>query len=62
MSKDQYEHRMKDRLPNTRERVEFSKLYCGGTLFNNNTSSKIDVYQQVSFGVSDIIRSKELYE
>ena len=37
-------------------------MYCGGTLFNDHASSKIDVYHQVSLGASDTIRSKELYE
>ena len=37
-------------------------MYCGGTLSSHHTSSKIDVYHQVSLGAFDTIRSKELYK
>ena len=59
---DQYECRVKGKLPNTRGREDPAKLYCGGTLFNDHASSKIDVYHQVSLGVSDTIRGKKLYD
>ena len=62
VSTDQYECRVKGRLPNTRGREDPHKMYCGRTLFNDHASSKINVYQQVSLGASDTIRSKELYE
>ena len=62
VSTDQYEYRVEGRLPNTRGREDPHKMYYGGTLFNDHTFSKIDVYHQVSLGVSDTIRSKELYE
>ena len=48
VSTDQYECRVKGRLPNTRGREDPHKMYCGGTLFNDHASSKIDVYHQVS--------------
>ena len=37
-------------------------MLCGGTLFVDHGSSKIDIFHQVSLGTSDTIRSKELYE
>ena len=37
-------------------------MYCEGTLFNDHTSSKIDVFHQVFLGESDTIRSKGIYE
>jgi len=59
---DQYECRVKKMLPNTRWRKDPQKMYCGGTLFNDHGSSKIDVFHQVSLGASDTGRSKNLYE
>ena len=37
-------------------------MFCGGTLFNDHVSSKIDVFHQVLLGASDIVRSKILHE
>ena len=62
VSTDQYECRVKGSLPNTRGREDPQKIYCGGTLFNDHASSKIDVYHQVSLGASDTVRSKHDYE
>ena len=62
VSIDQYECRVKGLLSNTRGREDPAKKYCGGTLFNDHASSKIDVFHQISLGASDTIRSKELYE
>ena len=62
MSTDQYECRVKGRLPNTRGKEDPAKMYSGGTLFNDHASSQIQVYHQVSLGLSDTIRSKEQYE
>ena len=45
---DQYECRIKRRLHNTRGREDPHKMYCGGTLFNDHASSKIDIYHHVS--------------
>ena len=38
------------------------KMYCGGTIFVDHRSSKMDVLHQVLFGVSDTIRSKDIHE
>ena len=53
VSLNQYECRVKGRLPNTRGREDPSRTYRGDTLLNNHTSSKIDVYHQVSLGAFD---------
>ena len=62
VSTDQYECRIRGRLPNTRGKEDPQKMYCGGTLFSDHASSKIDVFHQVSLGTSDTIRSKNEYE
>ena len=62
VSTDQYENRLKGGLPNTRRREDLHKMYCGGILFNEYASSKIDVYYQFSLAASGTIRSKELYD
>ena len=62
VSTDQYECRVKGRLPNTRGQEDPAKMYCGGTLFNDHASSKIDVFHQVSIGASDTLRSKGEFE
>ena len=62
VSTDQYECRIRGRLPNTRGKEDPQKMYCGGTLFSDHASAKIDVFHQVSLGASDTIRSKNEYE
>ena len=62
VSTDQYECRIKGRLPNTRGKEDPQKIYCGGTLFSDHASSKIEMYHQVSLGATDTVRSKNLYE
>ena len=62
VSTNQYECRVKGRLPSTRGREDHHKMYCGGTLFNDHVSSKIDVFHQVSLGSTDTVRSKHVYE
>ncbi len=62
VSTDQYECRVRGRLLNTRGKEDPLKMFCGGTLFNDHVSSKIDVFHQVSLGASDTIMSKKLYE
>ena len=37
-------------------------MYSGGTVFVDHSSSTIIIYNQVSLGASDNVRSKELYE
>ena len=62
LSTDHYECRVKGRLPNTRGREDAAKMYCGGNLFNDHASSKIDIFHQLSLGASDTVEKKELYE
>ena len=62
VSIDQYECRVKGRLPNSRGREDPAKMFCGGDLFNDHASSKIDVLHQVSLNISDTIRCKTIYE
>ena len=59
---DQFECRIKCRLPNSRGREDPHKMYCSGTVFVNHTSGVITIYYQVSLGTSDTVRSKEIYE
>ena len=59
---DQYECRIKSKIPNTKGNEDPQKLYCGGTFFNDHASSKIDVFHQVSLEASDTIMSKGIYE
>lgn len=37
-------------------------MYFGGTLFLGHATGHINIYNQVTLGASDTIRSKELYE
>ena len=62
VSTDQFECRVKGRLPNSRGRKDPHKMYCGGTVFVDYVSGVITIYHQVSLGASDTIRSKILYE
>jgi len=62
VSTDQYECRVKGRLPNTKEKEDPQKMLCGGTFFVDHASGLIIIYNQVSLGTSDNIRSKEQYE
>ena len=49
-------------LPNTKEKEDSLDFLCGGSIFIDHGSSKIDIYHQVSLDTSDTIRRKELYE
>ena len=62
ISTDQYECRVKGRLPNTRGKEDPQKMYCGGTVFVDHASGVIKIHHQVSLGESDTVRSKELHE
>ena len=62
VSTDQFERRIKVRLPNSRGKEDPHKMYCGGTVFFNHASGVIKIYHQVSLGASDTVRSKELHE
>ena len=44
VSTDQYECKIRGKLPNTRGKEDPQKMYCSGTLFSDHTSSKIDVF------------------
>ena len=43
-------------------KIRSTEKYCGGTLFSDHASSKIDVFHQVSLGATDTVRSKNAYE
>ena len=62
VSTDQYECRIRGRFSNTRGKEDPQNMYCGGTLFSDHASSKIDVFHQVSLVASDTVRSKNEYE
>ena len=62
ISTDQYVCRVKGRLPHTMGKEDPSRMYSGGTVFVDHASSMISIYNQVSLGASDTIRSKNSYE
>jgi len=62
VSTDQYECRIKGRLPYSKGKEDPKQMYCGGTLFVDHATGHIKIYNQVTLGASDTIRSKELYE
>ena len=62
VSTDQYECRIKGRLPYTKGKEDPKKMFSGGTLFVDHATGYIKVYNQVSLGGSDTVRSKELFE
>ena len=59
---NQYKCKVNVRLLRTRGEEEPRKMYCGGKIFIDHGSSKIDVFQQVSLGASDNIRRKDIYK
>ena len=62
VSTDQYECRIKGRLPYTKGKEDPLKIYTGGTLFVDHATRYVKIYNQVSLGTTDTVRSKELYE
>ena len=44
VSIDQYECRVKGRLPNTKGKEDPHKILCGGTIFVDHGSSKTDIF------------------
>ena len=62
VSTDQFERRIKVRLPNSRGKEDPHKMYCGGTVFFNHASGVIKIYHQVSLGASDTVMRKEIHE
>ena len=62
VSTDQFECRVKGRLLGSKGKEDPSKMYSGGTVFVDHASSTIIIYNQVSLGASDTVRSKEIYE
>ena len=62
VSTDQYECRIKGRLPYSKGKEDLKKMYCGGSLFVDHATGHIKIYNQVTLGASDTILSKEIYE
>ena len=62
MSTDQFECRIKGRLPNYRGKEDPYKMYCGETVFVDYASGVIKIHHQVSLCAFDTVRSKELHE
>ena len=62
ISTDQYECRVRGRFPHTKGKEDPLKMYEGDTLFGDHTSGWIRVYNQVSLGESDTLRSKHAFE
>ena len=62
MSTDQDECRIKVRLPYTKGKEDAKKMLSRGTLFVDHAIGYIKIYNQVSLGASDTVRSKELFE
>ena len=62
VSCNQYECKVKGRLPYTKGKEDPKLMLVGRTLFVDHASGYIKIYNQVSLGASDNIRSKELYE
>jgi hypothetical protein len=62
ISTDQYECRIRGRLPHTKGKEDPLKMYSGGTLFVDHASGLIRVYNQVSLGASDTLTSKHAFE
>ena len=62
VSTNQYEYRVRGRLHHTKEKEDPLKIYGGGTLFVDHTSGLIRIYNQVSLGALDTLRSKHLFE
>ena len=48
VSTDQFECRVKKRLPGSKIKEDLSNMYSGGTIFVDNASSTIIIYNQVS--------------
>ena len=62
VSTDKYEYRNKGRLPYTRGKEDPKKIFSGSTLFVDHIMGYIKICNQLPLGVSDTVRSKELYE
>ena len=62
VSTDQFEYGVKGKLPGSRGKKDTTKIYSGSTVFVDHASSTIIIYNQVSLGASDTVRSKELYK
>ena len=55
---DQYERRIKGRLPYIKRKEDPHKIMSGGTIFVDHTSVFVKIYNQVSLGPADAVRSK----
>jgi hypothetical protein len=59
---DQYETRIRGRIPGSRGSTPLSSMYRGGTIFVDICSGKVWAYHQVSLSANDTIRSKMNFE
>ena len=62
MSTDQYECRVKGRLPSTKAKEDPHRMYCGRTVFVDHASGVIQIHHQVTLRAPNTMRSKELHE
>ena len=62
VSTDQFECRVKGRLPRSKGKEDLNDMYIGGAFFVEHASSTIIIYNQVSIGPLDTVGSKELYD
>ena len=62
VSTDQFECTMKGTLAYTRCKEDPHKMLSGGTIFIDHASEFVWVYNQVSLGAIDTIRSKAMFE
>ncbi|MGH7974178.1 MAG: hypothetical protein ACREBR_01535, partial [bacterium] len=62
LSVDQYESRVRGRLKTSRGKTVEHEMICGGTIFCDHASHLIDVRHQLTFGATDTIRSKRMFE
>jgi hypothetical protein len=61
VSIDQYESRIRGRLPTSRGNEPAHTRYCGGTIFADHASGYLSVQHQVTLGGSDTVRSKRAF-
>ena len=59
---DQYDYRVKSRLPCIKGKGDLHKMLSEGTLFVDHASGYVRVYNQVSLSTADTVHSKTNYE
>ncbi len=62
ISTDQFVSSVPGRLPNTYGREREQDKYSGGTIFVDNASGYVGLYNQVSLGAAETIKSKHSFE